>query len=73
VSVFCENEGRLVTIVIPNRVAEGCRVKVVKCHKTVRDVDCNACQAKRSCVTYLGKQRFSLKAMVKKKQKRKKR
>jgi len=63
-SVFCENEGKLVTIVIPNRVAVGCQVKVLKCRKLQRDGDCNDCLVKYACSKFLGEPRFTLRTIV---------
>ncbi|MGA2767990.1 MAG: hypothetical protein ABSF24_06705 [Candidatus Bathyarchaeia archaeon] len=60
-SIFCENEGKLVTIVIPNRIAIGSQVKVIKCHKKLRDRDCRGCLAKHACAVFLDEPRFSLK------------
>jgi hypothetical protein len=64
-SVFCENEGKYVTIVVPKRVAIESKVKVVQCQKTQRDADCNWCLAKYACAVFLGEPRFPLKAYMK--------
>lgn len=73
VSVFCENEGKNVTIVVPKRVAIESKVKVVQCQKTQRDGDCSRCLAKYACAVFLGEPRFSLKAHTERKLKRKQR
>lgn len=72
-SVFCENEGKQVTIVVPKRVAIESKVKVVSCNKAQRDGDCNWCLAKYACAVFLGEPRFSLKAHTERKLKRKQR
>ena len=61
-SVYCENEGKHITIVVPKRVAIESKVKVVQCQKTQRDGECNWCLAKYACDVFLGHPRFSLKA-----------
>ena len=72
-SVFCENEGKHVTIVVPKRVAIESKVKVVPCQKAQRDADCNMCLAKYACAVFLGQPRFSLKAHTERKLKRRQR
>ena len=70
-SVFLNGDGKLVTIVVPNRIAVGSRVKVVKCHKKLRDRDCRDCLAKRACAVFLDEPRFSLKAFSRRQRRRK--
>jgi len=60
-SVFCENGGKYVTIVVPKRVAIASQVKVVQCQKRERDADCNWCEAKYACAVFLDQPKFSLK------------
>jgi hypothetical protein len=64
-SVFCENEGKMVTIVIPKRIARDGKLKILKCNKHSRDRDCNDCLAKYACAVFLDEQRFTLKTIVK--------
>jgi len=72
-SVFCENKGKNVTIVVPRRVAIESEVKVVQCRKTQRNADCNSCLAKYACAVFLGQPRFSGKAFTERMLKRKQR
>lgn len=69
-SVFSENDGKIVTIIIPKRVAADAKLKILKCNKQSRDQECNFCLAKYACATFRDEPRFTLKTIIKTHRKR---